>query len=112
MHLRSGKTLEMVTKSTNSGASASSQSSSQAQTTHASAPLVGASVLTIVEATMVKPDLTEMRVTASTTAPTVIATMTPPKMGTFVPPFRSVQPCLLVFLHLFILKLDLDLMIG
>jgi len=44
MHFRSGKTLEVMTKSTNSGACASSQStqsSSQAQITQASAPLVG-----------------------------------------------------------------------
>ena len=86
MHLRSGETFKIMTKSTNTGASMSSQSSkstSQAQITRTSAPRVAASVSTVVGATMAIPVSTKMGVTA----PTVTAQMTQPEIGTFVLPF-------------------------
>jgi len=95
MHLRSGKALKIMTKSANTGASMSSQSSqsySQAQITRAFSPAVGASVSTTMGATMAMPVLTEMGVTAPTTAPTVTAQMTQPEMGTFVPPITASVP--------------------
>jgi len=46
MHLLSGKVLNKMTKYANIGASMSSQSSSQAQITQTSTPIVGASVPT------------------------------------------------------------------
>ena len=95
MHLRSGKTLKIMTKSANTGASMSSQSpqsSSQAQFTRAYATSVGASVSTVVGATMAMSVSKEMRVTASTTAPTITSPMTQSEMGTFVPPFTVGVP--------------------
>ena len=46
MHLRSGKALKEMARPTNIGTSTSSQSSSKAQSTHASAPTVVASAST------------------------------------------------------------------
>jgi len=95
MHLQSGKALNKMTKSAYTGASMSSQSlksSSQAKITQTSTPAVGASVPTTLGATMAMPLSIDMEVTAPTTAPTVIAQMTQPEMGTFVPPFTARVP--------------------
>ncbi|KEH22346.1 hypothetical protein MTR_7g444810 [Medicago truncatula] len=84
-----------MTKSANIGvsmSSQSSQSSSQVQIIQASAPAMGASVSTVVGATMAMPVLTEMGITVPTTAPTVTTQMTPPEMETFVPPFTIGVP--------------------
>jgi len=91
MHLRSGKDFKTMTKSVNTGASMSSQSSqsfSQAHFTRASAPAVGASVSTVVGETMAMPVSTKMGVTA----PTVTATMRQQEMGNVVPPFTVGVP--------------------
>jgi hypothetical protein len=50
---------------------------------------VGASVSTVVKVAMARPVSMEMRVTASTTAPTIIAAVTRSEMVTFVPPFMA-----------------------
>jgi len=63
MHLRSGKALNKMTKSTNTGASMSSQSlktSSQAQTTQTSIPAMDLSVPTALGATTAMPVSTEI----------------------------------------------------
>jgi len=78
MHLRSGKALKTMTKSTSSGVFASSQSSSQAQFTQASSPSVAASVSTTVGAAMVMLVSTETGVTAFTNVLTITAAMTRP----------------------------------
>jgi len=72
--------------------SQSLQSSSQAKITRTSAPAVDATVRTVVGATMAMPVLTEMGVTAPTTAPNVTDQMTQPEMRTFVPPFTAGAP--------------------
>lgn len=59
---------------------------------HVFAPTVGASMSTIMEATMAMPILTEMGVTAPTTVLTTDAPMTQPEMRTFVPPFTVGVP--------------------
>jgi len=81
-----------MTRPTNSGTSASSQlsqSSSQAQSTQASAPKMGASVTTTMGATMAMLVLMEMGVIAPTTSLTTAAAVTQPDMKTFVPPFTA-----------------------
>jgi len=67
MHLRSGKTLNKMTKSVNIVASMSSQSSqysSQAQITRTSAPAMDVSVPTALGAIMDMPVSTKIGVTA------------------------------------------------
>jgi hypothetical protein len=95
MHLRSGKALNKMTKSSNTDVSMSSQSlqsSSQAHVTETSIPAMDASVPTALGATMAMSISTEMGVAAPTIAPTVTAQMTRPKMGTFVSPFTAGVP--------------------
>jgi len=92
MHLRSGKALKVMARPTNSSAFASSQSShspSQADSTHASAPIVGASVSTAIGTTMAMSDLTEMGIRAPTTVSTTAVAVTHKKIGNFVPPFTA-----------------------
>jgi len=79
MHLRSGKSLKEMARPTNSGTSASSQSSqsfSQAQSTHASAPTVGANVSNTMGVTMAMLVLTKTGVIAPATISTTAAAMT------------------------------------
>jgi len=92
MYFRSGKAMKAMIKPTNSSASTSSQSSSQLQSTQASSPTVGASLSTVVGATMAMPVSTEMGVIAPTIAPITTAALTQPEMGTFVPPFTVGVP--------------------
>jgi len=92
MHLISGKALKEMARPTNSdtfASSQSSQSSSQAQSTQAYAPTVGANVSTVMGATMAKPVSTEMGVTSPTTVSTTAIAMTQPEIGSFVPPFTT-----------------------
>ena len=53
---------------------------------------MGASVPMAVGTTMAKPNSTKMGVTAPTTASTITAQKTQPKMGTFVSPFTAGIP--------------------
>jgi hypothetical protein len=92
LHLRSGKALNKMTKSANTGVSMSLQSSSSAQITQTSTHAVGASLPTALGATMAMPVSTEMGVTTPTTALIVTAKMTQPEMGIFVPPFTAGVP--------------------
>jgi len=92
MHLRSGKTFKEMARPTNSGTSASSQSSSQAQSTRASAATMGANVSSAMWATMTVLVTTEMGVTAPATFSTTVAAITQPKIGIYVPPFTTSIP--------------------
>jgi len=89
MHIRSGKALKEMAQPTNSGTSVSSQSSSQAQSTHASNPYSGCQCVNCHGATLTMPVSTEMGVTAPATVSTTAAAMTQPEMGAFVPPFTT-----------------------
>jgi len=92
MHLRNGKALKEMARPTNSGnfaSSQSSQSSSQAQSTQASAPIVDANVPTSMGATMTMSVSIEMGVIAPATVSTIAAAMIQPKMRTYVPPFTT-----------------------
>lgn len=73
-----------MTRPTNSGTFASSQSSSQAQSTHASAPTVDASVSTTMGATMAMPVLSSDNCCCSCSDTT--------RNGNFWPPFTTGVP--------------------
>lgn len=112
MLLRSGKTLKEMARPTNCVTSTTlqSQSSSQAHSTQASAPIVGAGVSTVVGATIIMPISKEMWVTAPTTTPTTVVVVTQPEMRPLCLHLLLVYMCLPAFLSL--LKLGLFLMTG